>query len=94
MRILHLGLQGFGAYKTETKIDFTEINQAVILGENGAGKSTLIDGIAFALFGVTRTRQLDEMISTGGEKAVASLVFLRLCVHVVVFLVKVALRVW
>ena len=74
MRILHLGLQGFGAYKTETKIDFTEINQAVILGEN-AGKSTLIDGIAFALFGVTRTRQLDEMISTGGEKAVASLVF-------------------
>lgn len=75
MRILRLGLHGFGAYKSETTIDFTEINQAVILGENGAGKSTLIDGIAFALFGVTRTRQLDEMISTGGEKAVVSLVF-------------------
>jgi len=44
-------MQGFGAFRAETVIDFSDDDLVALTGPTGAGKSTIIDGIAFALYG-------------------------------------------
>ena len=54
MKPQKLILCGWGPYKDETEIDFTQLNTELFLitGQTGAGKTTLFDAIAYALFGM------------------------------------------
>lgn len=51
MRPLKLRMKGFGAFRADTEVDFTDVERAALIGPTGSGKSTIIDGITFALFG-------------------------------------------
>lgn len=52
MKILHLKMKAFLAYKDEIDIDFT-LNEGLYLinGPTGSGKTTIFDAIVFALYG-------------------------------------------
>ena len=51
MRPRRLELEGFGAFRAPTVVDFTDVELLALVGATGAGKSTLIDAITFALYG-------------------------------------------
>jgi DNA repair protein SbcC/Rad50 len=51
VRPLRLILDGFGSYRSETEIDFTDVDFFALTGPTGAGKSTVIDALCFALYG-------------------------------------------
>jgi DNA repair protein SbcC/Rad50 len=51
VRPLRLILDGFGSYRAETEIDFTDVDFFALTGPTGAGKSTVIDALCFALYG-------------------------------------------
>jgi DNA repair protein SbcC/Rad50 len=51
MRPLRLVLDGFGTYRRETEIDFTDVDFFALVGPTGSGKSTVIDALCFALYG-------------------------------------------
>jgi DNA repair protein SbcC/Rad50 len=51
MRPLRLILDGFGSYRHETEIDFTNVDFFALVGPTGSGKSTVIDALCFALYG-------------------------------------------
>ncbi len=51
VRPLRLLLDGFGTYRTETDIDFTDVGFFALVGPTGSGKSTVIDALCFALYG-------------------------------------------
>ncbi len=51
MRPLRLLLDGFGSYRHETEIDFTDVEFFALVGPTGSGKSTVIDALCFALYG-------------------------------------------
>ncbi len=51
MRPLKLSLRGFGSFRSDTAVDFSDVEQAALVGPTGSGKTTIIDGITFALFG-------------------------------------------
>ena len=51
MRPTRLQLQGFGAFRERTEIDFDGIDLVAFVGATGSGKSTIIDAITFALYG-------------------------------------------
>lgn len=44
-------MKGFGAFREDTEVDFTDVELAALVGATGSGKSTIIDGLTFALFG-------------------------------------------
>ncbi|HEV7523916.1 MAG TPA: SMC family ATPase [Acidimicrobiia bacterium] len=51
MRPLTIELEGFGAFRERTTVDFRDADLFAIVGATGHGKSTLIDAISFALYG-------------------------------------------
>jgi DNA repair protein SbcC/Rad50 len=51
MRPLWLVLDGFGSYRRETDVDFSDVRFFALTGPTGAGKTTVLDGICFALYG-------------------------------------------
>jgi len=51
VRPLRLVLDGFGTYRHETEIDFTDVEFFALVGPTGSGKSTVIDALCFALYG-------------------------------------------
>ena len=51
MRPQRLELEGFGAFRAPTVVDFADVELLALVGATGAGKSTLIDAITFALYG-------------------------------------------
>ncbi|HEX6254638.1 MAG TPA: SMC family ATPase [Euzebyales bacterium] len=51
MRPTRLEVTGFGSFRAQTTVDFTEADLFVLVGPTGAGKSTVIDALIFALYG-------------------------------------------
>ena len=51
MRPLRLRMKGFGAFRDETEIDFSDVELVALVGNTGSGKSTVIDT------GMTITKQ-------------------------------------
>jgi len=51
MRPIRLQMLGFGTFRDETEVDFTDLELVALVGGTGSGKSTIIDAITFALFG-------------------------------------------
>lgn len=64
MRPLTLTLEGFQGYLEPETIDLTSITSAAITGRVGSGKSSILDGIVYALYGVTRTPTKEGVIHT------------------------------
>jgi|GEM_PF-1963991 len=56
MKIRKVTVAGFGPFKTEQVIDFTDFDNEglfLIVGQTGAGKSSILDAITYALYGNT-----------------------------------------
>jgi DNA repair protein SbcC/Rad50 len=51
VRPIRLELEGFGAFRDATTVDFTDIELVALVGRTGSGKSTVIDAMTFALYG-------------------------------------------
>ena len=68
MKPLSLKLSHFQSH-TDTVLELSGIECAVLSGPNGAGKSSLLDAILFALFGEARGGNLDSVVMHGEEVA-------------------------
>jgi DNA repair protein SbcC/Rad50 len=79
MRPLRLLLDGFGTYRTETDIDFTDVDFFALVGPTGAGKSTVIDALCFALYGTVprwdNEREVRNALAPSANACRVSLVF-------------------
>lgn len=51
MRLRHLTMCGFGAFRDEAELDFDDVDFFALVGPTGSGKSTVIDAVCFALYG-------------------------------------------
>lgn len=51
MRLQHLSVSGFGAFRERTELDFDDSDFFALVGPTGSGKSTVIDAVCFALYG-------------------------------------------
>src|SRR5258708_26805000 len=51
MRPIVLDLHGFGSFRDEAHVDFTDADFFALVGPTGSGKSTVIDAMTFALYG-------------------------------------------
>jgi len=51
MRPVALDLHGFGSFRDEAHVDFTDADFFALVGPTGSGKSTVIDAMTFALYG-------------------------------------------
>jgi exonuclease SbcC len=71
-------MRGFGAFRDDTEIDFTDTDVFALVGPTGAGKSTIVDAVCFALYGsVPRhgERLVDPVVSVGANEAAVELAF-------------------
>ena len=68
-------LEGYGAYMEKTSISLEGLGSVALVGDNGSGKSTLLSAIPFALFGESRTGDLDKEINNSSTKAKVSMDF-------------------
>jgi DNA repair protein SbcC/Rad50 len=79
MRPLRLLLDGFGTYRTETDIDFTDVDFFALVGPTGAGKSTVIDALCFALYGTVprwdNEREVRNALAPSANACRVSLIF-------------------
>ena len=75
MKPVELSLEGYGSYREPQVIDFSSVRLACITGRNGAGKSSILDGLSWALLGITRTGDIDQVISEGMTSATVAVVF-------------------
>jgi exonuclease SbcC len=78
MRPVRLRMRGFGAFRDETEIDFTDTDVFALVGPTGSGKSTVIDAICFALYGsVPRhgERLVEPVVTVGANEAAVELTF-------------------
>ncbi len=78
MRPVRLRLRGFGAFRDETEVDFTDTDVFALVGPTGSGKSTVIDAICFALYGsVPRhgEKAVGVVVSVGANEAAVELTF-------------------
>src|SRR3954447_13358610 len=58
MRPINLSLEGLTSFRTQQKVDFSELDLFVITGPTGSGKTTILDAITFALYG--RMARVDQ----------------------------------
>ena len=63
MRPLQLSMKGFGAFREQTSIDFTDIDLMALVGPTGSGKSTIIDAITFALYGTVARYEDNHLVA-------------------------------
>lgn len=73
MRPIRLTLEGFGAFREPTEVDFDGVELFALVGPTGSGKSTIIDAICFALYGTVPRygdrRKVGEAMTTGALQA-------------------------
>ena len=79
MRPLRLLLDGFGTYRNETDIDFTDVDFFALVGPTGSGKSTVIDALCFALYGTVprwdNEREVRNALAPSANACTVSLIF-------------------
>ena len=79
MRPLRLLLDGFGTYRNETEIDFTDVDFFALVGPTGSGKSTVIDALCFALYGTVprwdNEREVRNALAPSANACTVSLIF-------------------
>ena len=79
MRPIRLILDGFGSYRAETEIDFTDVDFFALTGPTGAGKSTVIDALCFALYGTVprwdNEKEVRNALAPSANACRVSLVF-------------------
>lgn len=79
MRPVRLEMAGFGAFRDDTEIDFTDTEFFALVGPTGSGKSTVIDAFCFALYGsIPRyddERLVAPVVSLGALEAKVSFTF-------------------
>lgn len=73
---LVLHLRNFMCYREATLLDLTGIHLACLAGDNGHGKSALLDAMTWALWGRSRARHDDELVSLGEKEMEVELEFL------------------
>jgi exonuclease SbcC len=76
---VRLELEGFGAFRERTDVDFDGVDLFALVGPTGSGKSTVIDAICFALYGTVPRyddkRNVTPAITMGSLEAKVSLTF-------------------
>jgi exonuclease SbcC len=76
---IRLEVQGFGAFRDASAIDFADADLFALVGPTGSGKSTVIDAICFALYGSVprygHKGSVAPIITTGALEARVSLTF-------------------
>ncbi|GAP64544.1 exonuclease SbcC [Ardenticatena maritima] len=60
-----LELRNFMSYRGTTTIDFEGIHLAAIIGDNGHGKSSILDAITWAIWGKSRAKSDNDLITRG-----------------------------
>ena len=79
MKPVRLEVQGFGAFREATAIDFEDAELFALVGPTGSGKSTVIDAICFALYGSVprygNKGSVAPIVTTGALEARVSLMF-------------------
>lgn len=76
MQIETISLEGFRSWKQATTHDFRTTPAAVIVGRNGHGKSSFfVEAIEWILFGTSKSRTVDGVITIGEDRASGELVF-------------------
>ena len=79
VRPLRLILDGFGTYRTETEIDFADVEFFALVGPTGSGKSTVIDALCFALYGTVprwdNEREVRNALAPSANACTVSLIF-------------------
>lgn len=76
MRPLVLKMAGLRTYRTETSVDFTDLNLLAIVGATGSGKSSLLEAITYALYGnATWEKRNSALIADGALRMTVSLTF-------------------
>ena len=76
---VQLNLRNFLSYRDPAELDLSGIHLACISGSNGAGKSTILDAITWALFGKSRVKSDDDLVTrtevASGATAEVSFIF-------------------
>jgi DNA repair protein SbcC/Rad50 len=79
VRPLRLLLDGFGTYRNQTEIDFTDVDFFALVGPTGSGKSTVIDALCFALYGTVprwdNEREVRNALAPSANACTVSLIF-------------------
>lgn len=79
MRLVHLAMQGFGAFRDRVELDFDDVDYFALIGPTGAGKSTVIDAVCFVLYGTVPRyddrRLVRHAVTIGASEAKVSLAF-------------------
>ncbi len=79
VRPVRLEVQGFGAFREPTEIDFDGVDLFALVGPTGSGKSTVIDAICFALYGSVprygNKGSVSPIVTMGAIEARVSLTF-------------------
>ena len=79
MRPVRIDVQGFGAFREPTEIDFEGVDLFALVGPTGSGKSTIIDAICFALYGSVprygNKGSVAPIVTMGASEARVSLTF-------------------
>lgn len=74
---LKLKLRNFMCYRGDIEpLDFEGIHLAVLTGDNGHGKSALLDAMTWALWGKSRARHDDDLVSLGETEMAVQFDFL------------------
>jgi len=83
VRPIRLILDGFGSYRAETEIDFTDVDFFALTGPTGAGKSTVIDALCFALYGTVprwdNEKEVRNALAPSANACRVSLIFELAC---------------
>lgn len=79
MRPVRLEVEGFGAFRERTDVEFDGVDLFALVGPTGSGKSTVIDAICFALYGSVprygHKGSVAPVVTMGAGEAKVSLTF-------------------